>query len=705
MDFVAELNESQLKAVQHVNGPLLVLAGAGSGKTRVITYKIAYLIQEMGISPYNILSITFTNKAAGEMKARVKQLIHGDEGDKIWVSTFHSACARILRMEIEKLGFTKSFVIFDTVDQLSLIRECLKELDINEKQFPERSISSVIGDAKDNLITPSEFERKTENDFRLAIIAKVYNLYQKKLKESNALDFDDLIMKTIELFTQYPDILKHYQDRFHYIMVDEYQDTNYSQYKLVRLLAEKHRNLCVVGDDDQSIYQWRGANIRNILEFEKDFPDTKVIKLEENYRSTQTILNAANEVIANNFKRKDKTLWTKKDVGEKIKIICAPDEHHEAQFIAGEIVELTKDYMYSDCAVLYRVHAQSRVIEDMFMKLGIPYMMVGGLRFYERKEIKDIIAYLRVVSNPSDNISLLRILNVPRRGIGNVSRDRLIEFSEEAGENLFQVIDEPSKVGTLGTAAIKRLNEFKELLDHFIQVKDNMDIVELIYEILECTEYTSKLEMENTAISRSRLENIREFIAAADEFQLRNPDKSLEEFLIHISLITDIDDVKENENAVLLMTLHGEKGLEFPNVFICGMEEGLFPHARSLTDDEELDEERRLCYVGMTRAEQNLYLTYTQQRNLYGNIMYNTKSRFLEEIPDTFIEEIDLNEPDEHSSGLGFNVGERIFHEKWGYGEIASVQGSGFDQELFVNFGDDIGIKHLILRYAPIIRR
>jgi len=705
MDFVAELNESQLKAVQHVNGPLLVLAGAGSGKTRVITYKIAYLIQEMGISPYNILSITFTNKAAGEMKARVKQLIHGDEGDKIWVSTFHSACARILRMEIEKLGFTKSFVIFDTVDQLSLIRECLKELDINEKQFPERSISSVIGDAKDNLITPSEFERKTENDFRLAIIAKVYNLYQKKLKESNALDFDDLIMKTIELFTQYPDILKHYQDRFHYIMVDEYQDTNYSQYKLVRLLAEKHRNLCVVGDDDQSIYQWRGANIRNILEFEKDFPDTKVIKLEENYRSTQTILNAANEVIANNFKRKDKTLWTKKDVGEKIKIICAPDEHHEAQFIAGEIVELTKDYMYSDCAVLYRVHAQSRVIEDMFMKLGIPYMMVGGLRFYERKEIKDIIAYLRVVSNPSDNISLLRILNVPRRGIGNVSRDRLIEFSEEAGENLFQVIDEPSKVGTLGTAAIKRLNEFKELLDHFIQVKDNMDIVELIYEILECTEYTSKLEMENTAISRSRLENIREFIAAADEFQLRNPDKSLEEFLIHISLITDIDDVKENENAVLLMTLHGAKGLEFPNVFICGMEEGLFPHARSLTDDEELDEERRLCYVGMTRAEQNLYLTYTQQRNLYGNIMYNTKSRFLEEIPDTFIEEIDLNEPDEHSSGLGFNVGERIFHEKWGYGEIASVQGSGFDQELFVNFGDDIGIKHLILRYAPIIRR
>ncbi|HHY13629.1 MAG TPA: UvrD-helicase domain-containing protein, partial [Thermoanaerobacterales bacterium] len=573
------------------------------------------------------------------------------------------------------------------------------------KQFPERSISSVIGDAKDNLITPSEFERKTENDFRLAIIAKVYNLYQKKLKESNALDFDDLIMKTIELFTQYPDILKHYQDRFHYIMVDEYQDTNYSQYKLVRLLAEKHRNLCVVGDDDQSIYQWRGANIRNILEFEKDFPDTKVIKLEENYRSTQTILNAANEVIANNFKRKDKTLWTKKDVGEKIKIICAPDEHHEAQFIAGEIVELTKDYMYSDCAVLYRVHAQSRVIEDMFMKLGIPYMMVGGLRFYERKEIKDIIAYLRVVSNPSDNISLLRILNVPRRGIGNVSRDRLIEFSEEAGENLFQVIDEPSKVGTLGTAAIKRLNEFKELLDHFIQVKDNMDIVELIYEILECTEYTSKLEMENTAISRSRLENIREFIAAADEFQLRNPDKSLEEFLIHISLITDIDDVKENENAVLLMTLHGAKGLEFPNVFICGMEEGLFPHARSLTDDEELDEERRLCYVGMTRAEQNLYLTYTQQRNLYGNIMYNTKSRFLEEIPDTFIEEIDLNEPDEHSSGLGFNVGERIFHEKWGYGEIASVQGSGFDQELFVNFGDDIGIKHLILRYAPIIRR
>lgn len=706
MDFTAELNASQREAVEHINGPVLVLAGAGSGKTRVITYRIAYLIEEVGISPHNILSITFTNKAAGEMKDRVQQLIFGNRGSDIWVSTFHSACARILRMEIDKLGFNKNFVIFDVSDQLSLIRECLRELNINEKQFPERNISSVIGDAKDNLLTPADFEKQVEGDFRLSIIAGVYNLYQRKLKENNALDFDDLIMKTIELFTYFPDVLKHYQDRFLYIMVDEYQDTNYSQYKLVRLLSGKHRNLCVVGDDDQSIYQWRGANIRNILEFEKDFPDAKVIKLEENYRSTQNILNAANEVIANNFRRKDKTLWSRKGRGEKIKVVCAPDEHYEAQFIAGEIVKLTKEnYKFSDCAVLYRVHAQSRVIEDVFMKIGIPYMIVGGLRFYERKEIKDIIAYLRVISNPSDNISLLRILNVPRRGIGNVSRGRLVQFAEETGESLFEIIGKPEKISIFTTAAIKRLNEFRSLLDYFIQIKDDMTISGLIHEILNTTGYLKELELEDTAVSRSRIENLKEFIYAADEFQIMNPDQGLEEFLIHISLITDIDNVKNNENAVLLMTLHGAKGLEFPNVFICGMEEGLFPHARSLLDEDELDEERRLCYVGMTRAEKKLYLTYAQQRSLYGNTIYNSGSRFLDEIPQSLVDYIDLNDSNNDLSGLDFVSGERVFHEKWGSGMIIDVKGTGFDQELFVDFGENIGIKQLILRYAPIIRR
>lgn len=706
MDFKTELNAYQREAVEHVNGPLLVLAGAGSGKTRVITYRIAYLIEEIGVSPYNILSITFTNKAAGEMKERVQQLILGGKSSDIWVSTFHSACARILRMEIERLGFNKNFVIFDTADQLSLIRECLRELNINEKQFSERNISSVIGSAKDNLLTSADFERQAEGNFRLSIIADVYKLYQKKLKENNALDFDDLIMRTIELFTYFPDVLKHYQDRFLYIMVDEYQDTNYSQYKLVRMLSEKHRNLCVVGDDDQSIYQWRGANIRNILEFEKDYPDAKVVKLEQNYRSSQNILNAANEVIANNFKRKGKALWTRKGSGEKIKVVCAPDEHYEAQFIAGEIMKLTEgNHIFRDCAVLYRVHAQSRVIEDTFMKIGIPYMIVGGLRFYERKEIKDIIAYLRVISNPSDNISLLRILNVPRRGIGNVSRGKLMQFAEETGESLFEIIGKPERISIIGTATIKRINEFRNLLDYFIQIKDKTTISGLIHEVLDATGYINELELEDTAVSRSRLENLKEFFSAADEFQIMYPDQGLEEFLIHISLITDIDDVKDNENAVLLMTLHGAKGLEFPNVFICGMEEGLFPHSRSLTEADELDEERRLCYVGMTRAEVNLYLTYAQQRSMYGNTTFNSASRFLDEIPQSLIEYIDMNEPNDSLSGLEFVPGERVFHEKWGSGKVINVNGTGYDQELFVDFGEDIGIKHLILRYAPIIRR
>lgn len=705
MDFLKDLNPAQREAVCHINGPLLILAGAGSGKTRVIAYRIAYLIEEVGVPPHNIMAITFTNKAAGEMKERVDNLVSG-KGVDIWVSTFHSACVRILRREIEKLGYNKNFAILDVQDQFSLIRECLKELDINEKQFPERNVSSVIGSAKDRLLTPLDFEREAGGDFRKSKIAEIYKLYQKKLKENNSLDFDDLIMKTVEIFTLFPDVLRFYQNRFLYIMVDEYQDTNFAQYKLVSLLAEKHRNLCVVGDDDQSIYRWRGADIKNILEFERDYPDARVIKLEQNYRSTQIILDAANRVISNNFNRKEKELWTQKGKGEKIKVFCASDEHHEARFIAGEIMNLAGgEYNFKDFAVLYRTNAQSRVIEDIFMKMGLPYRIVGGLRFYERKEIKDITAYLRVISNPMDNISLLRIMNVPKRGIGMSTRDKLLDYSNREGLSLFQIIERPEEVPDLGSRAVKNLQEFYNLMGSLIGLKEKMMVSDLIIEVLERTGYIKELEEENTAESRSRIENLKEFISVALEFQQVNPDQGLEEFLAHISLVTDIDSMKEDENSVVLMTLHSAKGLEFPVVFISGMEEGIFPHSRSFLDEEELEEERRLCYVGITRAQERLYLTHAWQRNLYGNITYNSPSRFLDEIPLNLMEKIGEGELESEEEGyaVDFSPGEVVVHERWGRGRVIDVRGKGIDQELSVDFGT-YGIKHLLLRYAPIMR-
>jgi len=744
------LNPQQRQAVLHTEGPLLVLAGAGSGKTRVLTYRVAHLVEDLGVSPENILAITFTNKAAREMKERIHNLI-GEKSHDIWISTFHSTCVRILRREIDKIGFTRNFVIYDAEDQLALIRDCIKELDLSEKYYNAKDMRSKIGQLKDQIISPGEYKSESRGQFREERIADLYELYQNRLTKNNALDFDDLINRTLELFYLRPDVLDYYSFRFQYIHVDEYQDTNHAQYMLVKLLSAKHQNLCVVGDDDQSIYGWRGADIRNILDFERDFPNARVIKLEENYRSTQMILDAANSIILNNSGRKEKRLWTQKNRGEKIAVYKLADEHREAdmicQHIHGHIVK--DDKSPGDFAILYRTNAQSRVIEDALMRYGIPYRMYGGLRFYDRKEIKDIIAYLRVVANPADDISIKRIINVPRRGIGSVTLGNLEEISIREDESIFSVILDLDDYGEITTRIRKKIKAFGDVISNLIAMKEIMPLTEFIEALLDHTGYEKALKEERTLEAESRLENIKEFISAARDFQRDNEGAGLVEFLENIALVTDLDSMGEGQPAVSMMTMHSAKGLEFPIVFITGMEEYLFPHSRSMDSEQEMEEERRLCYVGITRAKERLYLSFAAQRNIFGSYNRNAPSRFLNEITQDLIEYTDQSpgemwntycNKDEgnivkghmghgwNRSGSGamkvlqtplkssgnnrdnksgnriirdFTLGQKIIHKKFGKGTIVAMSGSGDDQELKIAF-EQGGIRSFMAAYAPL---
>jgi DNA helicase-2/ATP-dependent DNA helicase PcrA len=748
MDFLEDLNTQQKKAVTHPGGPLLVLAGAGSGKTRVLTYRVAYLIERMGVDPKSILAITFTNKAAREMKERIEALLPGVRG--LLVSTFHSACVRFLRSDIDKLGYSRNFIIFDTQDQQALMKDCLKELNIDEKKYAPSGVLNYISRAKDRLLTPEECMDGAKN-IREKTMAQIYGHYQKRLRENNALDFDDIIMSTVELFRERPEVLSFYQDRFRHILVDEYQDTNRAQYELLRLLAGKHRNLCVVGDDDQSIYGFRGADIRNILDFEEDFPDATVIRLEQNYRSTRNILDAANSVIDHNFGRKKKTLWTKNEKGEKVRCITLDNENEEAFFIAREIENLVlrERMRYGDFAVLYRTNAQSRVLEEVMVKMGLPYRMVGGVRFYQRKEIKDLLAYLRVVANPSDNVSLVRIINVPRRGIGDATVSGLKALAAERNSSIFGIIKGVDD--TPFSSAVKgKLRRFGDLIEDFIKTSSGMTVSELMDYILDRTGYVDELIAENTPDAQSRLENLKEMISAALEFEKRSPGAGLEDFLAELALISDVDELDEREEAVVLMTLHSAKGLEFPVVFLAGMDEGIFPHSRSILDEDEIEEERRLCYVGITRARKMLYLTRAWQRNIYGNTSYYSASRFLNEIPQELLEELAPNGGNGIASATGrsneagitasrgygaasrtggganfkervtaggsggnfrdsgflpgnLKPGDRVKHSKWGEGTVMDLEGMDEDAEITINF-PSVGVKHLILKYAPIIK-
>ncbi len=656
---VSRLNPQQRQAVEATEGPLLIMAGAGSGKTRVLTHRIAYLIATRKAPPWAILAITFTNKAAREMQDRVSRLVGGPEGRDIWVSTFHSMCVRILRRDIERIGFTSNFSILDSTDQLSVIRNCMKEQNIDTKKFEPKAVQAAISTAKNELITPQQYEQKI-GDYFEGIVAKIYTQYQKQLRQNNSLDFDDLIMKTIELFKAAPDVLDFYQKKFQYIHVDEYQDTNRAQYMLCRMLADKHHRICVVGDSDQSIYRWRGADISNILNFEKDYPEAKTILLEQNYRSTSTILNAANEVIGHNTGRKPKKLWTDKAGGDKIKVYRAETEHDEGYFVTTEIHNSVKSGRnYRDHAILYRTNAQSRVIEEILIKSDIPYQIVGGIKFYDRKEIKDLLAYLRVLSNPDDDISLTRIINVPKRGIGDTTVAKLADAAAQRGTSIYRVLEVVDDLGIAGRTR-NALVEFFDMIHGLHQMVPYLSVTELTEKLLEVTQYRLELQNENTLEARSRLENIDEFLSVTMEFENNNEDKSLVSFLTDLALIADIDSMndnsdaeKPNDDAVVLMTMHSAKGLEFPVVFIIGMEEGVFPHSRAFLDNEELEEERRLAYVGITRAEEKLYLSCAQMRTLFGRTTANPPSRFLDEIPEELKEDGGRVPRDRYGRGAG----------------------------------------------------
>ncbi len=641
------LNPVQQEAVKTTDGSLLLMAGAGSGKTRVLTHRIAYLMAEKHVAPWNILAITFTNKAAREMKERVESIL-GPGADEIWISTFHSMCVRILRRDIDRIGINRNFSILDTADQLSVIKGILKERNIDPKKFDPRSILGSISSAKNELIEPEEFA-KTAGGYYDQVTSDVYTDYQKKLLKNQSLDFDDLIMTTIKLFERVPEVLEFYQRKFQYIHVDEYQDTNRAQYLLVKQLAARLENICVVGDSDQSIYRWRGADIANILSFEKDYPSANVILLEQNYRSTKRILQAANEVIKNNSNRKPKNLWTENDEGIKLSYYSGDNEFGEGQFVAGKIYELNSSgrRKLSDIAILYRTNAQSRVIEETLLKSGLNYNIVGGTKFYDRKEIKDILAYLRLVSNPDDDISFTRIVNVPKRGVGATSLEKIASYAAMNGMSMFQAVKQVDFIGVSAKAA-NALDGFGAMIENLTNMQDYLSITELTEEILEKTEYREMLKAEKSIEAQSRLENIDEFLSVTKNFEQKSEDKSLVAFLTDLALIADIDqlDQKEEESggkdAVTLMTLHAAKGLEFPVVFLMGMEEGVFPHSRSLMEEAEMEEERRLAYVGITRAEEELYLTNAKMRTLFGRTNMNPESRFIREIPGDLLE--NLNE-------------------------------------------------------------
>jgi DNA helicase-2/ATP-dependent DNA helicase PcrA len=718
-DFLKDLNPAQREAAAHVSGPLLILAGAGSGKTRVIAYRIAYLVGVKKIDPQRILAVTFTNKAAGEMKSRVEKLLD-KSGFNIWVSTFHSLCARILRVEAGALGYARTFSIYDQSDQLSLIKKCMDELNISTKQFSKEAILNHISRAKDKLIDWQEYSSLTEDVFE-ENAAKVYELYEKKLKEANAFDFDDLIMKTVEIFRNYPAILKKYQDRFEYILVDEYQDTNHAQYVLVNLLASKNKNLCVVGDEDQSIYGWRGADIRNILDFERDYPDAKVVKLEQNYRSTQIILDAATMVVRNNTERKGKTLYTKLRAGEKVGLFYVENDRLESKALVGRMQHFMQsaDYGRSDFVVLYRTNAQSRLFEQELRDNGIPYVIVGGVRFYERKEIKDILAYLKVIANPKDELSLKRIINTPGRGIGEKTISRIESFCRKQNLSFFEGVNQTKEIEGISSRIKATIGDFAKMMDEFFKLKEKSSVDELTEIIAEKSGYLDELKREKTVEAEGRIENVGELINATSEFKERSENPTLEGFLEEVSLITDVDQWDNTKDAVTLMTLHAAKGLEFPVVFIAGLEEGLFPLSRSLESTSELEEERRLFYVGITRAKERLFLSYALHRRRFGD-MPNMRSRFLDEIPEELLIVEDYVSPTAEAfarADLGrvetfypetanmydslLQVGTRVIHSHWGEGQIIQREGSGENLKLIVVFRGGIR-KKLLAKYADL---
>ena len=754
-DIIDVLNDKQKEAVLSTEGPCLVIAGAGSGKTKVLTHKIAYLMQEKNVKPWSILAITFTNKAANEMKERVENLV-GDVAKDMWIGTFHSICVRILRRYIDRIGFTSSFIIFDSSDQRTLVKQCLKQLNIDDKMLNDRAVLSEISNAKNEMLEPDAYKLRTNNEIRKETIAKVYELYQKRLRENNAIDFDDIINYTIRILSENPDVLEYYSNKFEYVLVDEYQDTNKAQFTLVSILAALHGNITVVGDNDQGIYSFRGADITNILNFEKDFPGTKIIKLEQNYRCTQNILDAANAVIKNNETKYEKKLWTENGKGGMITVFRGNDEYDEANFIVENINKLRREeYMtYNDFAILYRMNSQSRSIEDILRRENVPYKIIGGLKFYERKEIKDTIAYLRLIQNPSDNLSLTRIINEPKRGIGKTSLDNVQQIAMQSETSMYDVIKRADEFGLNRVFVNSR--EFISQIEELRAKKDHIKISDLIKETLNKTGYTKALEDEDTAEAETRLENIEEFLTVAMEFEEQMAENSLEEFLEGITLSSDIDNADDQEDSVTLMTLHSAKGLEFPVVFLVGMEEGIFPGYKSIGEPKELEEERRLCYVGITRAKQNLFISCARQRTIFGSTSCNQVSRFVKEIPKELMDGFDetfedkpqktyedyqyewkygnshvtsyksdevkstkpamqynfrtaesfLNNLNKKPASASVDVsiyraGQRVYHKKFGEGRINYVEAEGDDAKVDITF-DKIGHKRLMAKYAGL---
>lgn len=738
VDCTYGLNPQQAEAVINTEGPMLIMAGAGSGKTKVLTCRVANLLQK-GVRPYRILAITFTNKAAAEMRERVNNM-SGPAAKDVWLFTFHAFCARFLRMEIDKLpGYGGNFAIYDTADSQNLIKQILKEMNLDDKRFQPSGILSRISNAKNALQDAAAFARQA-GDFYEQKVADIYSRYEQKLQLNNALDFDDLLMLSIKLLQENKEVREKYQDRFDYLLVDEYQDTNHAQYLLTKFLAAKHRNICVVGDADQSIYGWRGADIQNILDFEKDYTDAKVIKLEQNYRSTQIILDAANAVIENNTGRKPKNLWTENKSGADIIYFQAVDERDEARFVIEQLQNLqrTENKKLGDMAILYRTNTQSRIFEEMLIKSGISYNMVGGLKFYERKEIKDIIAYLRVIFNPADSLSLLRIINVPKRGIGDASLAKIQAYAAANNVSLFEAVSNAAAIDGLSSRFVSKLDDLAGIIFELMNLASEAPVEDLIDRVLRDTGYLEELENERTPQAQSRIDNLHELISVAQEFAASEEENNLENFLAHVALVSDIDDTELGEDAITLMTLHSSKGLEFPVVFLVGMEEGLFPHARTLMDETEIEEERRLCYVGITRAKEKLFLSSTKMRTIYGNTVTYPPSRFLQEIPARLVKTIKRQErfsvlenfkqvsekysarpqkpastfnphsfmpqkPAAAAGGTGtrFNTGDRVSHSKWGEGMVVSVKDSPDGQEVKVAFAG-AGVRSLLTKYAVL---
>jgi len=724
------LNEKQIEAVKHTEGPLLIMAGAGSGKTKVLTCRIAHLL-EKGVAPYCILAITFTNKAAKEMQERVRNLV-GAEAERIWLSTFHSFCAKLLRFEIDGFdGYSRNFTIYDASDQLVLVKDCLKEINLDDKQFPPRSVLSTISGAKNRLLQAAEYAKQA-GDFYEQKVSDVYTLYEKKLKDNNAMDFDDLLLLAVKLLQTNRDVREKYQNRFQYILVDEYQDTNHAQYLLTRILAAKWQNICVVGDADQSIYAWRGADIQNIIEFGKDYPQAAQIKLEQNYRSTKTILEAANAVIEHNKSRPKKELWTCNPDGHKIIHYHAQTEHDEADYIGGIIYNRHEigHEPYGHMAVLFRTNSQSRTLEEALMHYGIPYTMVGGTKFYDRKEIKDIIAYLRVLYNPDDSLSLMRIINVPKRSLGATTLEHLAEYAEKNEISIFEALSSSEELPVTKRAK-ESLESFAVLIFDLLNHTSEWDVMTLIEEVIRQSGYGAMIDAEaaHDPKGESRKENLGEFLSVARDFMNSNPQGTLQDFLENIALVNDVDEFENSESKVTLMTLHAAKGLEFPIVFLAGMDEGLFPHSRTLMDPGQIEEERRLCYVGITRAEQQLYLTNASTRTIYGHISAYLPSRFLREIPEDLMEEykrrvkmpetssrvparqrisilsqpVNSALPEKHEVDDSWKAGDNVRHKIWGIGKILEVMGEGSNMQMKIEFPTK-GVRQVVVKYAPIER-